>query len=78
MVALGVRDTPDNPGGADSLGIDWTPWIVLGVAVAAVVAGWLAFLSARRRRPRARMPVPASGLPEAAAPDGLPEDWPQL
>jgi len=78
MVELGARDTPDNPGGAGSLGIDWTPWIVLGVAVAAVVAGWLAFLSARRRRPRARMPVPASGLPEAAAPDGLPEDWPQL
>ncbi len=71
LAALGVRDTPEDPVGANALGLNWTPWILLGVAAAAVGAISLTFLFARRRNAKTRTTVPASGSPEAVAPDGV-------
>ncbi len=78
VAALGARDTPEAPGGATTTGINWAPWIFLGVATATVAAAYVAVRSIRRWSPRARVKAPTVALPEAAVPDGLPEDWPQL
>ncbi len=78
VAALGARDTPENPGGSSATGANWAPWILLGVAAATVAAGYLVLVSFRRRKPRARFKALNVALPEAAVPDGLPDDWPQL